>query len=121
MGYHSDVRVITTVKGYDEIREKIEESKYKYLLNNDAFSVLKRTEKQVYFGWTYIKWYSSYEDVKFVEKALEQLKEPYRFGRLGEEGGDFETWFNDKAEEIGLPEIYEIHEIDDNYVMEEME
>lgn len=121
MGYRSDVRVITTVKGYEEIRGKIDDSKYGYLLNKAVFSVIKKTEKQVYFGWTYIKWYSSYADVKFVEELLEQLKEPYRFGRLGEEGGDFETWSNDKAEEVGLPEIYEMHEIDDNYVMEEME
>ena len=50
----------------------------------------KNSEDEVYY-WEWLKWYSDFPDVSFIEKFMADLEvEDYLFFRVGEEIGDIE-------------------------------
>lgn len=129
MGYRSDVRIITTKKGFDELNNYVkkylkEKGDYDYnLLNNLKFKA--ENDYAVYFGWNYLKWYEGYDSVDAIVDGLNHLKEnnmSYRFARLGESYDDYEeeSFESDLEEEQDLDYPSMLREFDDSYVIEEM-
>ena len=73
MGYRSDVRIVTSKRGYNELKKSIQDyykendipKDYQFdLLNNT--NVMEINKYQVYLGWNNIKWYG-YPDVDAIE------------------------------------------------------
>lgn len=129
MGYRSDVRIITTKKGFDELNNYVkkylkEKVNYDYnLLDNLKFKA--ENDYTVYFGWNYLKWYEGYDSVDAIVDGLNHLKEnnmSYRFARLGESYDDYEeeSFESDLEEEQDLDYPSMLREFDDSYVIEEM-
>ena len=129
MGYRSDVRIITTKKGFDELNNYVkkylkEKGNYDYnLLDNLKFKA--ENDYAVYFGWNYLKWYEGYDSVDAIVDGLNHLKEnnrSYRFARLGESYDDYEeeSFESDLEEEQDLDYPSMLREFDDSYVIEEM-
>lgn len=129
MGYRSDVRIITTKKGFDELNNYVkkylkEKGDYDYnLLDNLKFKA--ENDYAVYFGWNYLKWYEGYDSVDAIVDGLNHLKEnnmSYRFARLGESYDDYEeeSFESDLEEEQDLDYPSMLREFDDSYVIEEM-
>lgn len=131
MGYRSEVRIITTNKGYDELKKytekylKDKDFKYDNLLDNCDLFVEDSNSK--YFGWNAIKWYENignYEDVDAIMEGLEHLKEmdmSYRFARIGESPDDYEETSyesNTEPEKLNYPSM--IREFDDEYIIHQM-
>ena len=63
MGYRSDVRILTTKKGFEKLNNYVNE-KIKTLPNQDfAYNLLEHldinyeNEYSKYFGWNCVKWY----------------------------------------------------------------
>lgn len=131
MGYRSDIRIVTSKKGFDKLKEyvsdylKKEKKDDSYNLLND-FTVYKENKYQVYFGWNYLKWYEgSYADVDAIMIGLDKLAEndySYRYARLGEEYDDYEEQYhesdNEDEQDIEYPNM--IREFDDDYVIENL-
>src|SRR5574344_801960 len=99
MGYRSNVRIMISKKGYDELKKYTDnylfEKNWEYgnLLNN--FDIRAVNNDSVYLGWNDIKWYDyeDYEDVNAIVYGLKYLEEndySYRFARLGEDYDDYE-------------------------------
>lgn len=130
MGYRSDVRIITSKKGFNELNKYVKDylSKLDYdeynLLDNLKFKV--ENDYSVYFGWNWVKWYSSYESVDAVESGLQHLKDKdmsFRFARIGESYDDYEedSYESENEEEQDLDYPSMIREFDDSYVIAEMD
>lgn len=126
MGYRSDVRIITSKDGFEELSKFVEE----YLKDKDDYNLLKNLEvdvknKQCYIGWNFVKWYDGYDDVDAIMKGLEHLGEneySYRFMRIGESYDDIEEMYCDgRNEDINLEYPSMIREFDDNYMTEIIE
>ena len=116
MGYRSDVRIVTSRKGYEELKKHIQDyykendipKDYQFdLLNNT--NVMERNKYQVYLGWNNIKWYG-YPDVSAIEDGLSKLKDndmSYRFARIGENYDDYEEYshesLNEKEQDLDYP------------------
>lgn len=108
MGYRSDVRIVTSKKGYRELIKSISDyykknnvpKEYHFdLINN--LDVNCENKFQKYFGWNSIKWYS-YPDVNAIEEGLQRLEEKdlsYRFAKLGEDYDDYEEYYHDSNNE----------------------
>lgn len=131
MGYRSNVRIITSKKGYNELKKYTDE--YLKKLNYNDYNLLDEAEvygesKSIkYFGWDYIKWYEdcSYHDVDSIVSGLKHLSNndySYRFARFGEDYDDYEeNNFNSvKREKIDLPYIYFERSFDDSYVADNL-
>lgn len=128
MGYRSDVRIITTKKGFDELNNYVK----KYLKEKGDYNLLDNlkfkaeNDYAVYFGWNYLKWYEGYDSVDAIVDGLNHLKEnnmSYRFARLGESYDDYEeeSFESDLEEEQDLDYPSMLREFDDSYVIEEMD
>ena len=99
MGYRSDVRIITTRKGFDELKKYtdkyLKEKKWKYGNLLDYCHFFYKNNNSVYFGWNGIKWYRSsdyYEDVNAIMDGLNDLSFKdlsYRYARIGEDYCDY--------------------------------
>ena len=93
MGYYSNVRAITTKKGYERFLELIYDDDRWFIDNYPGFS---RTEYDdtVLFGWNDVKWYEEYSEVDAVMGALEIIASdghPFEYLRIGEELDDIEV------------------------------
>lgn len=126
MGYRSDVRIILSIDGFNELSKHVKE----YLrLNklNDHYNYLKymdvvhRTKDAIYFGWNDIKWYETYDGVFPIISGLKNLQEnqySYRYMRIGEDYGDVDEYFfdgkNDENIDLEYPSM--IRRFDDKYV-----
>ena len=110
MGYRSDVRILTTRKGYKELRKytdkylKDKDYPYGNLLNN--LDVDEETKYAKYIGWNCIKWYENcdgYESVDAIMNGLNHLADnnySYRYARIGENYDDYdELSFESELEE----------------------
>jgi histidyl-tRNA synthetase len=98
MGYRSDVRIITSKKGFNELEKYIT----KYLKGKNDWNLLHQldvdnsNDYERYFGWNSVKWYENsegFEDVDAVMSGLQHLEEKdlsYRYARMGESYGDYE-------------------------------
>ena len=128
MGYRSDVRLITTKKGYDKlskfVKKEVNNVLSDNLLENCDFKSVHHNE--VFMGWNSIKWYE-YCDFKEVDSLLNGLKYlnennySYHFSRMGENYDDYEENNNDvEGDEIDIyPSM--IREFDDDYVKSELD
>ncbi len=96
MGYRSDVRVVTSNKGF----KKLKEIYNKKMIDNDCkYNLLEHldidhntNDNNKYFGWNYTKWY--YKDVELFEESLNELEEQgysYNFARIGESYEDIDS------------------------------
>ena len=135
MGYRSQVRMITTKKGFEELKKFND----KYLSNNkningfeeynlmDNLNIKEEDNNSVYFGWDWVKWYEgSYKGVDAIMEGLNHLEEKdlsYRFSRLGEDYDDYEEHYHDseKEEEQGLEYPYVIRDFDDDEMIQDLE
>ena len=108
MGYRSDVRIITSKKGFEKLKEfvgkYIEENKDEDIQNLlESFDINKSDGKQCYFGWNYVKWYENdLKDVDSIMNGLDYLEEngySYRYTRIGEEHDDIEERSYDSEKE----------------------
>ena len=131
MGYRSDVRIVTSKKGYNELKKSIQEyykendipRDYQFdLLNNT--NVMEINKYQVYLGWNNIKWYG-YPDVDAIEDGLSKLKDKdlsYRFARLGENYDDYEEHsyesLNEKEQDLDYPSLERY--FDDDSIIDRM-
>lgn len=114
LGYRSDVRIITSKKGYDELKKYVDTYLKKrdisYNLLDDC-DVFKYNDKECYFGWNSVKWYDhseGYEDVTAIEEGIEHLEEKdfsYRMSILGEDYDDYEERYHNGKEKNYLSDV----------------
>lgn len=126
MGYRSDVRIITTKKGYDELKkytdDYIKKSGKKHDNLLDECILFSETKSLKYFGWDNIKWYEDdYVEVDAVMNGLDYLLDndfSYRYSRIGEDYDDFDefSYDSEKKEKSNLPYICLNRNYDDEYV-----
>ena len=101
MGYRSDVRIMTTKKGFEQLKEFVEQYINEHSNNEETISNLleqcdvnKHGENVCYFGWNYLKWYDGiYKDVDAIMEGINYLGEneySYRYSRIGENYDDIE-------------------------------
>lgn len=133
MGYRSDVRIVTSKKGFKVLDDYVK----KYLREHDKnrnWNLLKRPDIKkespytTYIGWNCLKWYeySDYVDVDAIMTGLAYLKEndySYRYSRIGENYDDYaEEYYesnNEEEQDLTFPSV--IREFDDDYVFEDLE
>lgn len=129
MGYRSDVRIVTSKRGFKELLKYIDAyyeknnvpKEYQFdLINNLDVNYENRFQK--YFGWDNIKWYS-YPDVEAIEEGLRKLEDndfSFRFARIGEGYDDYEEYYNDaeNEKEKDLEWPFLVRYFDDTFVME---
>jgi hypothetical protein len=96
MGYRSEVYLFVDAKIINSFIAKLEEAKRGWELFFDEEEELREVEgKDFLFSGSHLKWYPTYDDIALVEgwmnsMDLNKLGEYYRFGRMGEEYGDYE-------------------------------
>ena len=133
MGYRSDVRIITTKRGYDELRKftdkYLKDKKFTYGNLLDQLDLNNETKYAKYIGWNSIKWYeyggSDYEDVNAIMEGLKHLKEQdlsYRYARIGESYDDYDEHYyeseNEEEQDLEYPSMERY--FDDEYVIDNM-
>lgn len=132
MGYRSDVRIITSKKGFKELRKftdnYLKENNWEYGNLLDSCNLKFENDNSIYFGWDSIKWYDfsdDCEDVVAISKGLEHLKEQdlsYRYAIMGEDLNDYEESYyestNEKEQDLEFPCLARY--FDDDYVIEKM-
>ena len=130
MGYRSDVRIITSKKGFKELNKYVKD--YLKNLNHEDYNLLDdlkfkaENDYSVYFGWNWVKWYQGYESVDAIESGLQHLKDKdmsFRFARIGESYDDYEedSYESENEEEQDLDYPSMLREFDDSYVIAEMD
>lgn len=113
MGYRSDVRIVTSRAGFEELRRVVREEAIKYAtpdydynLINTARVMWNYDATQVMLSWDCVKWYEDcYKDVDAVMHGLDYLTQngfDWRFSRIGEELDDVEERYNDGDEDADL-------------------
>lgn len=133
MGYRSDVRIVTSKKGFKVLDDYVK----KYLREHDknrnwnllkSPKIKKETPYTTYIGWDCLKWYeySDYVDVDAIMTGLDYLKEngySYRYSRIGENYDDYDEKYyeseNEEEQDLIYPSI--IREFDDDYIFQELE
>lgn len=133
MGYRSDVRILTTKKGFKELKKftdnYLKEKNYTYGNLLDDCKMIHENNYSKYFGWDSIKWYDDiegFEDVTAIMEGLNHLTEKdysYRFARIGESYDDYEelSHESDIEEEQDLAYPSMLREFDDEYVIGDMD
>lgn len=130
MGYRSDVRIITSKKGFNELDKYIT----KYLKGEKDWNLLhqldvdKSNDYERYFGWNSVKWYENsegFEDVDAVMSGLQHLEDKdlsFRYARMGEEYGDYDQKDyeseNEKEQDLDYPSM--IRGFDDDYMEDQI-
>ena len=101
MGYYSNVMIAVTKKDFNKIENEQKKILDNILLEDLEVENYKENDRECVFAhFGYIKYYKQYEEVKLLEKRLNNLKDGYVFCRLGEEAGDIE--FRNRTK---LPEL----------------
>lgn len=111
MGYRSEVRVVTTLEGFEAMQEIAFKIAEKEGIANDMtlfpvagqdpdafFDFYDAQEDYLCFGFDWVKWYNNYKDVSLFMKTLEVANErgvDWQFIRIGEEFGDVEDFSSD--------------------------
>lgn len=104
MSYKSNVRICTTKKGFDMIKEfvsdKTDGTCTRNLLNCIDEKIIGKDRDFILFGWDWIKWYDMLnDDVIAVMGALNYINDkniPFNYIRVGESSeGDVEEWYRD--------------------------
>lgn len=108
LGYRSDVRIATSKKNYQKLKEHVKEYLQKHDKNYnllESCDVMLNNEEICYFGWDHIKWYDGcegFEHIAAIESGLDYLEEndmSFTFARMGENYDDYEERNNDAGEE----------------------
>ncbi|MBE6153922.1 MAG: hypothetical protein E7166_06850 [Firmicutes bacterium] len=98
MSYRSDVRIITTKKGYYKLKKYVESN-----LNKDDYNLLqdnifdnKKNSNIFYLGWNNISWAElcDFKHIDVIINGLKYLKEnscSYNFARMGENYDDYDS------------------------------
>ena len=132
MGYRSDVRIMTSKKGFEELKKYTE--KYLKDKNFSYGNILEdldfesETKYAKYFGWNGVKWYDGcegYEDVAAIMDGLTHLANndfSYRYARIGESYDDYEesSFESDKEDEQDLEYPCMNRGFDDDWVIHQM-
>lgn len=131
MGYRSDVRIITSKRGYEALKNY--NNKYLKKLNAIDYSLLDisniygKSKNMICIGWDNIKWYEDcdYKGVDSIMNGIKYLKDndySYRFSRMGEYYDDvYEDLFDSKKrEKIDLPYLYIERKFEDSYIADVM-
>ena len=129
MGYRSNVRIITTKKGFDELNKYVTQELQSKDKNNNYnllydTAIFEKTKRGYYFGWNWVKWYDGYTDVDAIMNGLEHLEKKdlsYRFARIGEDYGDYEELSYDSTMDknrLNYPSV--VRDFDDMYTIEDM-
>lgn len=128
MGYRSDVRIVTSKNGFEELKKFVENylkehesDENENLLN--GCDVKSEGKGQCYFGWNYVKWYENdYTDVDAIMEGLKHLEEQnysYRYMRIGEDREDYDDYDYDSDREdepyLEYPSMF--REFDDDYLI----
>ena len=100
MGYRSDVRIVTSKKGYEELKKfsnnylkKYDKEIAKFNIINNC-DVFKQGDNEIYMGWNGVKWDEGYSEVDAIMAGLEHLDKndySFRYARIGEDYCDFES------------------------------
>lgn len=132
MGYRSDVRIMTSKKGFEKLKEYtdkyLQDKDYKYRNLLDECDISEETKYAKYIGWNNIKWYeySGYTDVDAIMNGLDYLKNEdysYRYARIGESYDDYEeqsyeSEFYEDEQDLEYPSMERY--FDDDYVIDNM-
>jgi len=132
MGYRSDVRIMTTQKGFKELKKYtdkyLKDKNYKYGNILDECKIIYEDKYAKYIGFDGIKWYGgeNYEDIDAIEEGLGHLRDEdlsYRFARIGESYDDYEEYSHEsesleEEQDLEFPSM--IRYFDDEYVVENM-
>ena len=111
MGYRSEVKIVTTREGYDQMCERVDTLSEGLGTSPLMGSCRKpdffeESDGCVVFGWDYIKWYEGlFADVSNVADALSEIDEcglPYEFCRIGESWDDIEFRPSCNNDELAL-------------------
>lgn len=125
MGYRSDIRIITSKKGFEKLKEFVEN--YLKEKNHKEYNLLNQCDineqgkGQYYIGWNSLKWYDGYPEVDAIMEGLDYLEEneySYRYMIIGESYEDVEETYNngEKDKDIYLEYPSMIREFDDDYL-----
>ena len=103
MAYRSDVRIVVSSKGYEELKKYVSDNlppdlKQYNLLDNTDLKLLRKD--QIMLGWNAVKWYeyADFEEVDSIMDGLDSLKDKnysYRYVRLGEQFDDIDEKYVD--------------------------
>jgi hypothetical protein len=127
MGYLSDVRILTTKKGYNELNKFVNE--YMQKLNHEECNLMKNLDIkeenkfEIYFGWNEVKWYEGiYSNVDAIMNGLSDLEDKdysFRYARLGERYDDYdESCYESDTEEQELEYPCLLRKFDDDYTID---
>lgn len=102
MGYYSEVGICIKKEDFNKLKEKAEAQKKNIVLNFLAAAyTFENSDNTISIKWECIKWYSDFEEVKYIEDFLLELRtqqKPYHFIRIGENPGDvdIENYYGDE-------------------------
>lgn len=102
--YRSNVRILTTKKGFEELQKYVKNHTNKNDLNLFECSYIKNEGRtNVYFGWDSVRWESGYHCIDNMMNGLEHLKKldlSYHYKRTGEFYDDIEIKYYDSPNDI---------------------
>ena len=125
----SSVRIVTSKKGFDVLKEFVDNYIKEHSQEKDIINLLERIDlkyensKQCYFGWNEMTNWNEYfnKSVCAISDGLMDLQEKdysFRFYRLGEDKEEYEEYHYDATREgeqdLEYPNI--IREFDDRYI-----
>lgn len=127
MGYRSDVRIVTSKKGFEKLSEFVINSLKEQKINVKEYNLLEDLDikvegkEQIYLGWNYLKWYDGYPEVDAIMEGLNYLSEneySYRYMIIGESYDDIEeqSYDGEKDKDVYLEYPSMIREFDDAYM-----
>lgn len=126
LGYRSDIRILTTKKGFDVLKKYVDlhTNRDRDINLFDGLHVKEEGKTNIYFGWDFLKWYPGYESVDNVMNGLNYLKEldlSYHYKRFGENYDDIEVLYYDSPSDE-LDKNDSVNYVDtDSCVYEEVE
>lgn len=126
MGYRSDIRIVTSEKGFEELKKFVlrylNEHSEKYNLLEEC-DIKEQGKGQCYLGWNSLKWYDGYHEVDAIMQGLDYLEEneySYRYMIMGEDYADIEekSYDGEKDEDVYLEYPTMIRDFDDEYIFD---
>ncbi len=99
MGYRSEVKIAMKLSDYEEMMARLDYYTNKeeiecFMSMSEVRNVISEGQKVVIIHWDWVKWYTEYKEVQYIEEYLGELSanlKPYKFVRIGEESTDVEV------------------------------
>ena len=116
MGYYSKVVIGLSEEANQKFQKELEilkaDEKQKYLADKVekllSFAEKKRYNAAYIYQWDWIKWYSGFREVEWIEDFINPLDlEEFRFLRIGEENGDID--FRGWNEDANFEPVTDVH------------